>query len=110
MFESIAYAAEGAAGGNPIGAFLPLILIFVIFYFLMIRPQQKRQKQHQQMVDAIKAGDEILLASGMYGRIDRVLDQNTFSVEIANGVKVKVSKNAIASKVNPVNPTAGEVK
>lgn len=110
MFESIAYAAEGAAGGNPIGAFLPLILIFVIFYFLMIRPQQKRQKQHQQMVDATKAGDEILLASGMYGRVDRVLDQNTFLVEIANGVKVKVSKNAIASKVNPVNPTVGEVK
>ena len=110
MFESIAYAADGAAGGNPIGAFLPLILIFVIFYFLMIRPQQKRQKQHQQMVDSIKAGDDILLASGIYGRVERVLDQNTFSVEIANGVKVKVSKNAVASKINPTNPNSGEGK
>lgn len=100
MFESIAYAANGAQGQNPIAAFLPLILIFVIFYFMLIRPQQKRQKQHQQMIDSLKAGDEIITSGGIYGKIDKVIDQNTFLVEIANGVKIKVVKNAISTKVN----------
>jgi len=100
MFNSIAYAAGPATGQNPIGAFLPLILIFVIFYFLLIRPQQKRQKQLQQMIESLKAGDEVVLASGIFGRIDRVVDQGTFLVEIANGVKVKVTKNAIATKLS----------
>ncbi|MGA1862436.1 preprotein translocase subunit YajC [Deferribacter thermophilus] len=100
MFESIAYAAgQQPAGQNPIAAFLPLILIFVIFYFLLIRPQQKRQKQHQQMLESLKAGDEIITSGGIYGKIDKILDQNTFLVEIANGVKIKVVKNAVASKV-----------
>ena len=100
MFESIAYAAGGApAGQNPLAAFMPLILIFVIFYFLLIRPQQKRQKQHQQMLESLKAGDEVILSGGIYGKIDRIIDQNTFLVEIDNGVKVKVIKSAISAKV-----------
>jgi preprotein translocase subunit YajC len=99
MFESIAYAAGTTGGQNPIRAFLPLILIFVIFYFLLIRPQQKRQKQMQQMIESLKAGDEVVLASGIFGKIDRVIDQNSFLVEIASGVKVKVTKNAIGSKL-----------
>ncbi|MGA1847571.1 preprotein translocase subunit YajC [Deferribacter abyssi] len=100
MFESIAYAAGGQQAQNPIAAFLPLILIFVIFYFLLIRPQQKRQKQHQQMLESLKAGDEIITSGGIYGKIDRVLDQNTFLVEIANGIKVKLVKSAVSAKVN----------
>ncbi len=100
MFESIAYAANGPAGGNPIGAFLPLILIFVIFYFLLIRPQQKRQKKHQEMLAALKAGDEIITSGGIHGRIDKVLDDQTFLVEIANGVKITLSRSAVAAKAN----------
>jgi preprotein translocase subunit YajC len=100
MFESIAYAAGAPAGGNPIGAFLPLILIFVIFYFLLIRPQQKRQKKHQEMLAALKAGDEIITSGGIHGKIDKVLDEQTFLVEIANGVKVTLSRSAVATKMN----------
>jgi preprotein translocase subunit YajC len=110
MFNSIAHAAGQGGGGNPIGAFLPLILIFVIFYFLLIRPQQKRQKQHQQMLESIKVGDEVILSSGIYGRIERVVDQNSFMVEIANGVKVKITKNAIATKVTGMNTTSEKEK
>lgn len=101
MFESLAYAAgEPTGGGNPITAFLPLILIFVIFYFLLIRPQQKRQKKHQEMLAALQAGDEVVTSGGVYGKIDKVLDQQTFLLEIANGVKITLSRSAVASKVN----------
>lgn len=102
MFESIAYAAGQSTGGNPIGAFLPLILIFVIFYFLLIRPQQKKQKKHQEMIAALKAGDEIITSGGVYGKIDKVLDDKTFLVEIANGVKITLSRTAVATKTEQV--------
>jgi preprotein translocase subunit YajC len=99
MFNSLAYAAGGApAGQNPIASFLPLILIFVIFYFLLIRPQQKKQKQHQQMLNSLMVGDEVITGGGIYGKIDKIIDNNTFLIEIANGVKIKVTKNAIAAK------------
>lgn len=99
MFTSIAYAADGAAPqGGGLGAFLPLILIFVIFYFLLIRPQQKRQKQHTTMLEALKAGDDVITSGGIFGKIERVVDGN-FILEIASGVKIKVTKNAVAAKV-----------
>lgn len=99
MFNSLAYAEGGAAAAqNPIAGFLPLILIFVIFYFLMIRPQQKKQKEHQAMLSALTVGDEIITGGGIYGTIDKVIDQSTFLVEIANGIKIKVARNAVASK------------
>ncbi|WP_273266255.1 preprotein translocase subunit YajC [Flexistipes sinusarabici] len=103
MFESIAYAAGQPAGGNPIWAFLPLILIFVIFYFLLIRPQQKRQKKHQEMIASLQAGDEIVTSGGIYGKIDKVLDDKTFLVEIANGVKITLSRTAVATKTDQDN-------
>ncbi|MDY6821643.1 MAG: preprotein translocase subunit YajC [Deferribacterota bacterium] len=96
MFESIAFAQEATKGGSPWTAFLPLIIIFLIFYFLLIMPQQKRNKKHKQMIESLKVGDEIITTSGIYGRIDSVVDQNTFIVEIAKGVKVKMNKNAVA--------------
>ncbi len=100
MFNSLAYAAGGASGApqNPIAGFLPLILIFVIFYFLLIRPQQKKQKQHQAMLNSLMVGDEVVTGGGIYGKIDKIIDNNTFLIEIANGVKIKVTKNAIAAK------------
>ncbi|MBQ3033253.1 MAG: preprotein translocase subunit YajC [Deferribacterales bacterium] len=115
FFDSVAYAqAAGGAAASPMGAlgsFLPLILIFVVFYFLLIRPQQKRQKQHMAMIDALKAGDQILTNGGIYGTITSVIDTQTFLVEIANGVKVKVAKGGIAAKIDPTQPTVdGEKK
>ncbi|WP_022851757.1 preprotein translocase subunit YajC [Limisalsivibrio acetivorans] len=95
MFNGMITAAA-APQGNPLMSLLPLVLIFGIFYLMLIRPQQKKQKQHVQMLNSLKAGDKIITAGGIYGQIERVLDQNTFIVEIADGVKVKLSKNGIA--------------
>lgn len=100
MFNSIAYAAEGASKPNPIAPFIPLVLIFAIFYFLLIRPQQKKQKEHNAMLNSISAGDEVLTGGGIYGKVLKVVDNETFIVEIANGVTIKLAKNGIAQKVS----------
>ncbi|PLX71297.1 MAG: preprotein translocase subunit YajC [Denitrovibrio sp.] len=110
MFNSIAYAADGAAQGSPIAPFIPLILIFAIFYFLLIRPQQKKQKQHVAMINSITSGDEIMTGGGIYGKVLKVVDNETFIVEIANGVTIKLAKNGIAQKVTPGAATAEEKK
>lgn len=117
LFESIAYAqtAAPAAPGasNPLGMlgnFLPIILIFVVFYFLLIRPQQKRQKQHIAMLDSLKSGDNILLNGGIYGTIVSVIDTQTFQVEIASGVKVKVAKGGVATKIDPAAATVNPIQ
>jgi preprotein translocase subunit YajC len=99
MFSTPAYAqAAGAApGGGPqdmLIQFLPLIGLVVLFYFLMIRPQQRRAKQHQQMLAAIKRGDNVVLSSGVLGKVVRVEDKEV-GVEIATGVTVKVRKGMI---------------
>ena len=100
MFATPAYAqaADAAAGAGPAGLlmqFLPLIALFVLFYFLMIRPQQKRMKAHQQMIANVKRGDQIVLSSGMIGKIVRVEDKEV-GVEVAQGVTVKVVKSMIS--------------
>lgn len=100
MFATPAYAqaATGAAAGGPAGLlmqFLPLIALFVLFYFLMIRPQQKRMKAHQQMIANVKRGDQVVLSSGMIGKVVRVEDKEV-GVEIAPGVNVKVVKAMIS--------------
>jgi len=81
-------------------SFLPLILIFVVFYFLLIRPQQKKVKQHKEMISKIKRGDKILTAGGIYCKVSRVIDENQVEVEISNGVKVLISKPTITSVTN----------
>ena len=81
-------------------SFLPLILIFVIFYFLLIRPQQKKIKEHKEMISKIKRGDKILTAGGIYCKVSRVIDENQVEVEISNGVKVLISKPTITSVTN----------
>lgn len=93
--------AEGPAGAAPEGGlmgFIPLILIFVLFYFLLIRPQAKRAKEHKQMVGALAKGDEVVTNGGVLARISDVGD-SFITVEIADGVEVKVQRNAIASLV-----------
>ncbi|HZZ68002.1 MAG TPA: preprotein translocase subunit YajC [Phenylobacterium sp.] len=75
--------------------FLPLIAVVILFYFLMIRPQQRRMKSHQTMLSALKRGDTVVLHSGVHGKIVRVED-TTVGVEIATGVTVKVRKSMIA--------------
>ena len=90
--------AAGAASGGPAAAliqFLPIIGLIVLFYFLMIRPQQRRVKQHQQMVQAVKRGDTVVLNSGVIGNVTKVEDAEV-ALEIAQGVNVKVVKSMIS--------------
>ena len=82
-------------GGSPIMAFLPLIIIFAIFYFLLIRPQQKRAREHQAFIQGLKRGDEVVTAGGLIGKVTGLTDQ-VVTLEVADKVRVKVSRNQIA--------------
>jgi preprotein translocase subunit YajC len=96
FFISEAWAAEAPAAADPIMSFLPLILIFVVFYFLLIRPQQKRAKEHRAMVDALKKGDWVVTNGGLLGRVAD-LGENFVRLEVSDGVEVKVQRPAIAA-------------
>ena len=98
LFETV-YAAAGEAGQgqtNPLITFMPFILIFVVFWFLLIRPQQRRQREHQEMVSHLKKGDRVITNGGIYGTVIGVADK-TIALRIADNVKVELAKNAIAS-------------
>ncbi len=100
MFLALAWA-EGAAapqgGASSLMSFLPLIIIFVIFYFLLIRPQQKRAKEHREMLEALKKGDKVTTAGGIYGVVESV-EPDSLIVKIAENVKVKIGKGYIATR------------
>ncbi|MCI0505559.1 MAG: preprotein translocase subunit YajC [Gammaproteobacteria bacterium] len=96
--EGAAGAGAGAPPESGLMGFIPLILIFVLFYFLLIRPQAKRAKEHKQMVETLAKGDEVVTNGGVLGRITEVGD-SFISVEIAEGIVVKVQRNAVASLV-----------
>ena len=96
----IAYAmGQGGAAGQGAGGFgglIPIVLMFVIFYFLLIRPQQKRNKEHKEMITNLKKGDRIITNGGIYGRITG-LDDTTLTVEIADRVRVKVVRGNVSA-------------
>ncbi|MFH0986143.1 MAG: preprotein translocase subunit YajC [Candidatus Omnitrophota bacterium] len=100
MFESIAYAAEtvveGAPQVNPIVQFMPIILMFVIFYFLLIRPQQKKQKELQTMISQIKKGDKVVTTGGMLGVVSSLQDDYVVLAVGGSDNKIEVLKSAIA--------------
>ncbi len=103
MFDSVAYAMGGFPGGNGGGSqgltsFLPLILMFVVFYFLLIWPQQKKAKAHRQLLSNLKKGDEVVTASGIYGTITGITE-SVVTLEIAEKVRIKVSRSSIAGIV-----------
>jgi len=83
--------------GQGITQFVPLILIFVIFYFFLIRPQQKRVKDHKHMVDSLKRGDEVITSGGIIGIVDRVLEDDRIEVKLADNVKVEIIRSTITS-------------
>lgn len=87
--------------------FLPLILIFAIMYFLLIRPQQKKVKEHQAMVEALRRGDRVLTQGGIVGKVVKVKEGNEIDVEIAEGVKVSVVKTTIAQVLSKTEPAEG---
>ena len=100
MFISSAYA-QGFGGGDmgALGSFLPLILIFVVFYFLLIRPQQKKQKTHREMLSALHRGDRIVTAGGLVGTITKILSDTEITVEISEGVKVRVMRGMVSDVI-----------
>lgn len=101
MWNELAYAMGPQPGGNQgsaIWSFLPIILIFVIFYFLLIRPQQKRAKDHRNVLSNLKEGDQVLTSGGIYGRITGIKDDK-ITVEISDRVRVKVNRGHIATVI-----------
>ena len=86
------------------GQFIPLILIFAIMYFLLIRPQQKKVKAHQQMVEALRRGDQVVTQGGLIGKVAKVKEDNEVEVELAEGVKVRVVKSTIAQVLTKTEP------
>ena len=89
-----------------IGQFIPLILIFAIMWFLRIRPQQKKMKEHQAMVAALRKGDQIVTQGGMIGKVTRVKEGEEIEVEIAEGVKVRIVRNTVAQVLSKTEPAA----
>jgi preprotein translocase subunit YajC len=108
MFVTPAYAqaAGDAAGPGALQAFLPIILIFVVFYFLLIRPQQKKMKQHKEMLGAIRRGDKIVTGGGIVGTVTKVIDDAEVMVEISEGVKVRVHRPLISSVLAKTEPVS----
>jgi preprotein translocase subunit YajC len=92
----LAQAAPEGPGPNPLMSFLPLIFIFVIFYFLLIRPQQKKQKEHSKLVAGLKTGDKVITTAGIHGLITNVKD-TTVTIKVADNVKVEFDKAAVVT-------------
>jgi preprotein translocase subunit YajC len=86
------------------GQFIPLLLIFAIMYFLLIRPQQKKMKEHQAMVNGLRRGDKVITAGGMFGKVVKVHDEGEIEVEIADGVKVRMVQSTISQVVSKTEP------
>ena len=86
--------------GSGIGQFIPLILIFVIFYFFLIRPQQKKIKEHKLMVASLKRGDEVVTSGGIVGKIERIIGDDKVEIQISENVTVQVIQSTIQSLVN----------
>ncbi|RJQ68771.1 MAG: preprotein translocase subunit YajC [Desulfobacteraceae bacterium] len=112
----IAYAmgSSGAGGGEGVGGFLstpllPIILMLAIMWFLLIRPQQKKQKEHREMINNLKKGDMIITSGGLFGRITGVTDA-ALTVEIADKVRVKVSRAHVAGLAQTTKPSTPPVK
>ena len=113
MLISPALAQAGGADAAPgfLEAFLPIILIFVVFYFLLIRPQQKKMKHHREMLASVKRGDRIVTGGGIVGSVTKVIDDTEVLVEIADGVRVRVQRGLIAqvlAKTQPIGETTGD--
>lgn len=93
------------SGGN-IASLLPMVLIFAIMYLLLIRPQQKKMKEHQAMVAALRRGDQVVTQGGVIGKVTKVKDDRELEVEIAPGVQVRVLRSSVAEVINKTEPAA----
>ena len=103
LFAQTSTPTSAPVESNPLMSFAPIVAIFIIFYFLVIRPQNKKmkdqQKQHLEMISGLKKGDQILMISGIYGTVEKMIDDETIEIEIAQGVNVTVLKEKIGRKI-----------
>ncbi len=93
---AFAGAAGGQQGGNPYQGIIMLVMMFAIFYFLLIRPQQKKARMHKELVDSLKIGDTVITVGGIYGKVVAIQD-DVLSVEIATGVKIRITRSSVVS-------------
>lgn len=96
MLQQFILMGQPQPGQNPLMQFLPLIAIVVVFYFFMIRPQMKKAKEQKKYIEALKKGDKILTIGGIYGKIHEVKEDGTMIMEVEDGTKMKISKNAVS--------------
>ncbi len=111
MFISPAYAQASGGGFGGFGgmeSLLPLVLIFVVFYFLLIRPQQKKAKAHRELLGALRRGDRIVTGGGLIGQITRVVNDSELIVEIADNIKVRVMRAMVSDVIAKTEPAAGD--
>lgn len=116
MWISQAYAQAAGGGGvgdlfgGGLGGFVPLILIFVVFYFLLIRPQQKKMKQHRELIANVRRGDRVVTGGGIIGEVAKVVSDTEVLLEIADGVRVKLVKATITDVITRGEPVKGAKK
>ena len=112
MFIGAAYAqgAGGAGGGagDVFSLLMPFLIVILIMYFLVIRPQQTRQKKHQQMIASLRRGDSVVTAGGMHAKVTRIISDTELQVEIADGVRVKLDRGTIADVRSKGAPVKGD--
>jgi preprotein translocase subunit YajC len=106
MFVTPAFAQTAGGAAGAFTSFVPLILIFAIMYFLLIRPQQKKLKEHKAMVEALRRGDQVLTQGGIVAKVTKILEDGMIEVEISEGVKVKVIKHTIAQVMSKTEPAS----
>lgn len=111
MFISTAYAqaaGASASGMDSLISFVPLILIFIVFYFMLIRPQQKKMKEHKAMLDAVRRGDRVITGGGIIGTVIRVGDDDELTVEIAENVRVRCLRSTLSMVLTKSEPVKAE--
>ena len=108
MFISLAYAQDASGGSDMFVSFLPLVLIFVVFYFLLIRPQQKRAKDHKTMIAAVRRGDTVVTAGGVIGKVTKVKEDGNLQVEIADNIRVNVVGGTLSEVRRKGEPADGK--
>lgn len=110
MWISQAWAQSGEASGGlfggGLGGMLPIVLIFVVFYFLLIRPQQKRAKEHKATIGTLRRGDKVITGGGIIGTVTKVVDDNELLVEISSDVKVRIARSTITQVISKSEPAS----
>ena len=112
VFVSVAHAQTGAPGGagDFLIGILPFVAVFVIIYFLILRPQQKKLREHRAMVEAVRRGDIVVTGGGLIGKVYRVVDENECIVELTEGVRVRVLKSTLSDVRSKTEPVSDETK